>query len=517
MLKKTILILGITIFLNLNSVEEFQTLLQNRNLEEAEKILLNRSNIEKNLENWRKLGYFYKEEGNISKAIYCYKKIYENKQTDYDSKLALARLYFNNRQFELSKDFFRKILKNDKTDVEAYLGLARISKQKEEYKESIEFYKKALKYLPGHFPALFELAVVQSYKGNLDAAKNTYRKILELDNTWAEAWSGLGKMFWWQDKPFKAIEYYEKAIELAPGDQKIISEMKRIEKSINWVYQAKFYNVTEKEEDYDIKSFNQKYSLSKRLNDRLEFRLNSFWQYAVKDENNQKIKKIYDSSYLRSNLKLKNNELNFTCGGSINDSTLSVIDAGWNLNFTLMNINFSNALNLGNEYFYHWEEVRKSYLKENFTAEWNKVKFSTNYQIGEVEKNFVTISAHPPKRKNPFILYNLKFDYELKNNPKISLGTSYRFMDFKYKSSLYYSPANREIYGINSSYYQKFSKIYLYLGASLNWDNDEEKENNFEAEFGYYFSKYSVALSCSRFKSDYYESSNISLILGGSF
>lgn len=487
-----------------------------------ELLLQNEEVTAENLEILRYIGYSYKENNELEKAIAAYQRVFSFNQKDYDAQLALARLYLSNQQFDFSYQYFQLILKNDITDVEAYLGLARTEKSRENYSESITFYNSALKYLPEYFPALFEMATVYIYSDKLDDAVFTYSKILEIDNSWSEAWSGIGKIYWWQDKPFLSLRYYKKALELDPENKAITAEYENIKNAIGWNASIKYFGQSELEEDYEINSFNQQYLLSKRITDKFSASAKSFWQYAQKNQNDFITERYYDTSFLKSNYKyLPNNEINVTIGGSISDSTLTTIDAGWSSKFNWKNFKISNDINFGNEYFYHWEMVRRSYLRNNLKIKWINTEFKSAYQIGQITDNTISRKYgqgnNSPSDYNNFLKYDFGINYQVLAFPTVKIGGSYRFMDYQYESSLYYSPIDRKIWGFNGSLYLPLKKVFLYLGGGVNRDNYQELETDFDSELGVNWEKISVSIGFSNFKNQYYESKSLSVIITGNF
>ena len=487
-----------------------------------ELLLQNEEVTAENLEIWRSIAYSYKENNELAKAIAAYQRVFSFNEEDYDARLALARLYLSNQQLDQSYQYFQLILKNDITDVEAYLGLARTEKSRENYSESITFYQSVLEYLPEYFPALFELANVYIFSDQLDDAFFTYNRILEIDNSWAEAWSGIGKICWWQGKPFLGLQYYKKALELDPENNEIIAEYENIKNEVDWNVSVKYFGQSELEENYKISSFNQQYSVSKRITDKFYLSSKSFWQYAQKDQNDFITERYYDTSFLKSNYKfLPNNEINFTIGGSISDSTLTVIDAGWSTKFNWKNFKISNDLNFGNEYFYHWEMVRRTYLGNNLKIKWINTQFVGAYQIGQIPDNTISRKSgqgnNSTSNYNNFLNYDLGINYQVSDFPTVKFGGSYRFMDYQYESSLYYSPVDRKIWGINGSLYLPWKKVFLYLGGNVNLDNYQEFETNLDSEFGVNWKKFSVSIGFSNFINQYYESKSLSLIITGNF
>lgn len=471
-----------------------------------------------NIELRRLLGYSQKEMGKITAAISSYEKILELKPDDYDARLALARLYFQNNQIELSEKYFEMISDNDSTDVEAYLGLAEIEKKREHFERAIYFYKSALKYLPQYFPALFDLAQVYIYSDQLDSAIATYKKILSFDDTWAEAWAEIGKILWWKDRPFEALGYYKKALVLDPTNKEIIAGIEQVKNDLKWRISAKSFYIREKEEDYEIKSKNQKFAVAKRISDKLDFSLNGFVQFGEKTETatNNIIKKMYDSNSLNIRFKIfRNNELHLNFGGSFSDSTVSVINGNWKCSVKWKQFLFENNFGVGNEYFHHWEKVRRNYLENKLSIKWKKFVLNNFYQTGKVEKNWIWNKT--VKNENPFVTYDFNLNYRVFSLPKIKIGINHTFIDYQYDSTLYYTPSNRHINGFETSLYYPFKPFYLYSAVYGEIDNNNDAGWRLDLEAGYEFSRFSLALSFSDFKNPYYESNSLSLIFGGNF
>ncbi|OQX71062.1 MAG: hypothetical protein B6D62_02800 [Candidatus Cloacimonas sp. 4484_275] len=396
---------------------------------------------------------------------------------------SLARLYFQNNQIELSEKYFEMISDNDSTDVEAYLGLAEIEKKREHFERAIYFYKSALKYLPQYFPALFDLAQVYIYSDQLDSAIATYKKILSFDDTWAEAWAEIGKILWWKDRPFEALGYYKKALVLDPTNKEIIAGIEQVKNDLKWRISAKSFYIREKEEDYEIKSKNQKFAVAKRISDKLDFSLNGFVQFGEKTETatNNIIKKMYDSNSLNIRFKIfRNNELHLNFGGSFSDST-----------------------------------VRRNYLENKLSIKWKKFVLNNFYQTGKVEKNWIWNKT--VKNENPFVTYDFNLNYRVFSLPKIKIGINHTFIDYQYDSTLYYTPSNRHINGFETSLYYPFKPFYLYSAVYGEIDNNNDAGWRLDLEAGYEFSRFSLALSFSDFKNPYYESNSLSLIFGGNF
>lgn len=471
-----------------------------------------------NIDAWRMLGFSYRMQGELEAAITSYQKVLELSTADYDAHLALGRLYLQTKQYEESAHEFSFINNNDETDVEALWGLARNAKFKEDYQTSINYYNQALQYLPDHIPTLFELATVYSYDDNLAEAIATYQNILDLDKTWAEAWAGKGKMLWWSGKPYSAKDSYERALELDSGNEEYLTEINKVDEEIAWYPSARFNMVEEREEDYTVKSWNQHYKLNKKLSDRLDFSLNSFWQYNQKERKRgtNTIEKWFDNSYLKLNYNATDwLALNSTVGASINDSTTTVLDGGISLKSKWHKIKLLNNFNLGIEYFSHWEALKRIYLSNNFSVKWKRVDFMSSYKTGKVEK--APIWDGSTLSENPFLDYSFGFNYLLYKPVDLKVGAGTRFMDFESQSILYYTPIDRRLISINGSLYYPYKEVYLYVSSLVEQDNDEKKGYSNEVELGYYKAGWSISAGYGNFKNPWYESDSVSLTVSGRF
>jgi len=475
-------------------------------------------NYPANIEAWRLLGFSYKRLGGLDSAISAYQKVLELSKTDYDAHLALGRLYLQTKQYEESAHEFSYIYTNDKTDVEALWGLARVAKFMEDYQASINYYNQALQYLPDHIPTLLELATVYSYADDLDEAISTYQTIIKTDDSWAEAWAGKGKMLWWKGLPYAAQINYQKALNLDSENEKYLSELHKVENELAWYSTCRFSIVEEREEDYTVTSWNQHYKLNKILSNHIDISLNSFWQYNQKErESGEKtIEKWFDNSYLKLNYNAADwISLNSTVGASINDTTTTTVDAGISLSYNWKKIKLRNNFNLGNEYFSHWEGLKRNYLSNNFTAKWKRIDFISSYKAGKVEK--APIWDGSTLSENPFLDYSFGFNYLLYKPLNLRAGAGTRFMDYEYQSNLYYTPADRLLISLNSSLYYSYKSLYVYASSLVEQDSDEKKGYNNEVELGYFKSGWSVSASYGNFKNPWYESDSVSLTVSGRF
>ena len=203
-------------------------------------------------EYWRARGYQAKVAGDYQTAVDNYLKILAVDSTDYDARLALARLYTIQEKYKTSISFYNKIYRNDSTDVEALNGLGNCYILLDKSKTAIHYYECASHFLPGYVQQYFYLAKAYSHSGKLDEAIEVYREINKIDDTYSETWAGIGKMYYWKGKPKTAISYYERALELDPTNEKMIKEKQQIQNELKFGLSLKVGPIQEVEENYEI-------------------------------------------------------------------------------------------------------------------------------------------------------------------------------------------------------------------------------------------------------------------------
>jgi predicted Zn-dependent protease len=98
----------------------------------------------------------------------------------------------------------------------------------EKYSEAIKFYKETFKYESPE--AITHYYIGESYEqlNNLRKAMHHYNKSIELNDTLADAWAGLGRIMVAQDNDTSAIKYFEKAIDIMPSNNEFIFDLSMI-------------------------------------------------------------------------------------------------------------------------------------------------------------------------------------------------------------------------------------------------------------------------------------------------
>ena len=468
----------------------------------------------------RQNGYQAKLEGNYSIAIEHYQEVLNLNPDDYDAKLALGRLFVLQKEFHSAREFFNSILSEDKTDLEAYYGLFEISQLENNYSKQIYYLNKILEYAPENIPIdykvdiLFKLSSAYENNRQYQLAHRTYDKILEIDETYSEAWAEKGKLAYWTNNPFKAEQYYKFAIKWDPTHLPYQESLKNIQDLTQPHYKIKQNYLYEKEDNLKTNNYFQTYKLSKRITDIWETELDYQILYSHRNNSGYKTAILDDFLSLKNRMYWKTDHfINANIGYSFLDNKFinyhfSMVDY---VSFT--SINIRSQLSYNNEMFEFFNDVSRKYFNNNIQITGFDSKFILDYNQGQIDKNYV--GTQNMIDKNRFVNYSFELTHEIRKN--INFGFNYRFQDFAYKSELYYTPINVKLYGVVSSYYWDYKKFYNYISTNLRIDNNQDFEQTYSVEFGYDFDIFSTSISYSKFKNIYYKSDSIIFLLNGKF
>lgn len=199
------------------------------------------------VESWKLKGMHFKKEGQTDSALTYFEKILDSNPNDYDAILNVAQLYLDAGEFKKSIAQYKKIIEKNESEPFAHFGLGMNYLATEEYSLAKYHFRRTTQLLPEFIPGYSRLASVYVYTDENDLAIATYKKILLLDNTNADAYAWLGKLYRWQGKPFTAKDYYEKAIHYNKDDKSLRTELTEVNKEIqfNTLVTFRYLNETE--------------------------------------------------------------------------------------------------------------------------------------------------------------------------------------------------------------------------------------------------------------------------------
>lgn len=103
-----------------------------------------------------------------------------------------------------------------------YINMARNLKEDNNPLKALKFYKKAYDLPIGKndIELIIDMALLYDQLGFRDYAKEKYKKVIEIDSNYANAYYGLAVIYDEEEKYEEAIKYYKKSIELNPNYDK---------------------------------------------------------------------------------------------------------------------------------------------------------------------------------------------------------------------------------------------------------------------------------------------------------
>jgi hypothetical protein len=291
---------------------------------------------------------------------------------------------------------------------------------------------------------------------------------------------------------------------------------------------GKFNLVNEEEQYYGINAITQKYGVSKIINDKLKISAHFLLDHSNKtltDSVSSKTKKVYNNISMIMNYALGNSNFKLYSGYTLSDKKLSSYGLNWKYIYRYHSLEMTFALLGGYDYYYYWNEVGEHSIRSEFAIKYNKLKLALNLKRGvvdslsifDIQNNELRVDLNYNKG------YSGSLSYEILSKPKIKVSANYSFLDYKYKSRLYYAPSGRSLYGLSTSIYYPINHFYFYgsfgynIGSEYyyNTSGDDFEQvyidvDNWSAavELGYELNRISFSLGASRFYNPYYANIN---------
>jgi tetratricopeptide (TPR) repeat protein len=476
------------------------------------------------LEYWRDMGYQSKVNNDYGKAISYYHKILTADATDYDAKLALARLYTLTEEYDTAIVLFIEIFRNDSTDVEAMNGLGKCYGLLGKDKMSIFYFEKALEFY-ADVQQYFYLAQAYSSGGQLDSAIAVYEKINKIDDTWAETWAGIGKMYYWKGMPATAAFYYAKALELDPENEVFKNENQDIQSELKYGLSVRISPLQEKEENYEINALVSILKLEKRINDWFHIDANFLLDYSNRSFTDDigDTTRWFNNVWVKGSWIKEHHKISAFGGYSASDDKFSTYGLSWLLNYKVSSISIKNSLTAGYDYFYYWNKVGAKSVNDEMQLGYRQFGFNARYAYGNVDPVLIydVLNDTSYKHKNPYHAFGLSLTYKITSRPEIKVGLNYSYLNYTYKSPLYYSPFGRNLTGGSVTAYYPFNKFYAYgsfaynVGSEFNYEEANSGKlqkikmnvDNWSAnlELGYNYYPFSFSIGGSNFYNPYYQ------------
>jgi len=468
-------------------------------------------------EAWRDTGYQARVNRDYPLAIGYYQKILQEDPSDYDARLALGKLFILTEEYRKAISIYEGIFAEDSSDVEAMNGLGACYGATGQDKMAVAYYEKALKYLPGEVSQYLYLAEALGNAGRMRDAIRVYEQVNAIDNTYSEAWGGIGKMYYWMNKPVTSSRYYRKALELDPQNEEIKKEYGKVRQESGWGATLRISPIQEKEENYTINALVTRLKLEKRISDHFRVEANFLLDHSDRNFTGETGDTIrwYNSSWIKGDYINKHHTLSIYGGYSNTDHKVSNYGLAWKLNYSPGKFSIKNTLQTGYDYYYYWNRVGAKSVMDEVTAGYGFIELSGQYSYGLVDPVYCFENSNPDTGKvceNPYQSYGISLTFKVLKRPDIRIGLTHSYLDYTYKSPLYYSPGSRQLTGPGVSIYYSLRKFYLYGSFSYKIGNEYNfgeklNVNNWSSllEIGYEHGPFSVSVGAGNFYNPYYQ------------
>ena len=241
------------------------------------------------------LAEIYEKEGGMRKAIDEYVSAIDLRDNDYKSYFKIAELLKELGKKDEAIEMLDNLLKNKPDCYEASILLGELLCEKERFKEAANVYQEALKYAPYDFDLYYSLGIVYTRLSDFQLAKEMYEKAAEINHRLfaanynlglialmqqdlegaekyfqeslyeeLEPWAyyQLAKVYILKGEKDKAINFLNKAIELAPLLLKRASNEKAFEKIKEYItVSARMDEKDEEEKEIDDEEQEEKESV----------------------------------------------------------------------------------------------------------------------------------------------------------------------------------------------------------------------------------------------------------------
>ncbi|MCK9204896.1 MAG: tetratricopeptide repeat protein [Bacteroidales bacterium] len=468
-------------------------------------------------ESWRDTGYQARKNRNYPVAIEYYQKILNKDSSDYDARLALAKLFILTEDYPESISLYQRIYKDDNSDVEAMNGLGLCFGAMGRDSLAVVYYEKALKYLPGEVSQYLFLGGAYGNAGRMADAIRVYEQSHAIDATYSETWAGIGKMYYWLEKPVSSARYYLKALDLDPQNEKIKKEYRKVRQESGWGLTLRTSPVLEKEENYTINAWITTLKLEKRISDHFRIEADFLLDHSNRDFTGDigDTTRWYNSSWIQADYITKHHTLSISGGYSNTDNKVSNYGLSWKLNYTPGKFALKNTVQAGYDYYYYWNHVGAKSVTDNASVRYSFAELGGMFSYGLVDPVYCIDNSNPDTGKiceNPYFSFSISLMFRVLKRPDIRLGLNHTYLDYTYKSPLYYSPTERQLTGPSISIYYAISAFYFYGSFSYKIGNEYSygeklNVNNWSSllEIGYEQGLFSFSVGGGNFYNPYYQ------------
>lgn len=166
------------------------------------------------------LGYFYSQKGDIAKAVSEYQRATEIDREEFENFYQLGSLLLLQKEYQKAEKKFLQALRYKPDEARIQTQVALLYFEQGLKSQAIEHLKKLSKAYPLNPHYLNGLGKIYYFAENYPFAKETFLKVLQLDEKNMETLEGLAQTYAAEEEYQKAMQTYQKLIMIDPSDAK---------------------------------------------------------------------------------------------------------------------------------------------------------------------------------------------------------------------------------------------------------------------------------------------------------
>lgn len=173
----------------------------------------------------QEIGFFFELSGREEEAIEFWGNFLDRHPYSKYAWFNLGIFYSNLDLYEKAIQAYEFAVAIDDEFSSAYFNMANAYTNMQQYHKAISLYEETLKLEKPDALTLYYIGESWENLEDYEKALVYYNRSLDVDDKMADAWGGVARVFVYQKMEKTAIKYYEKAIELAPGQEELKFEL----------------------------------------------------------------------------------------------------------------------------------------------------------------------------------------------------------------------------------------------------------------------------------------------------
>jgi arylsulfatase A-like enzyme/tetratricopeptide (TPR) repeat protein len=173
------------------------------------------------------LGGIYRQLGDDKRALAQFQRAEEDEPNDANIPLAIGSTLITQGKYEQAEKKIQRALEIDPQQGHAYIALGQLALSHARVKDAIQAFRRAIELDPGTSgaDAYNRIGLVYLYTGELDKAREAYRKALEIDSLSGEAHDGLANILVLEGRPEAAMAELQVALRFDPNQSRALATL----------------------------------------------------------------------------------------------------------------------------------------------------------------------------------------------------------------------------------------------------------------------------------------------------